>query len=151
MPGTEPMVLEFPMRTARTNSILIVVFLLAASLPAFAGKQENKTVLASANGDGVLRVGDEEFKINAVVIKLFEDGKAEINIVSDITFFVTGTWARGENSQTIKLELTGGASNSIAATGKLLIRNDGKSIDRLKLQGEIKARRRHFEISFAAQ
>jgi hypothetical protein len=139
------------MRVVRKRKVLIFVLLMLIALPAFPARQEPKALLATANGNGTIKIGQEEFKIHSVVIKLLEDGKLEITLVTEITIFVSGTWSRGDDSQNIKLEITGGASSSIEASGKLLLRNDGKSIDRLWLQGVIKTRNRSIEISFQAQ
>ena len=56
--------------------------------------QQPKSLMATANGEGSIKFGKEEFKIYAVVIKCFEDGKAEISLVTDITVFVNGNWSR---------------------------------------------------------
>src|SRR5262249_48250159 len=68
--------------------------------------KKRKSLTATANGKGTLRVGKEAFDVHAVVIKLFEDGKAEITLVSDITVFVNGTWARAAEQNVINLEIT---------------------------------------------
>jgi hypothetical protein len=123
------------------------------ALPAFAASQESKALLASANGTGTLRIGQEEFKVHAVVIKLLEDGKAEITLVSDITIFVSGAWARnGDAPNDISLQITGTATGGgFEGTGKLLLRDSGKSIDRLSLHGESKTRKRNIEVNFQGQ
>ena len=138
------------MRVGYTRKGLGFALLVLIALDAFAARQEPKSLLATANGKGSLVIGQEEFQIHAVVVKLLEDGKAEISLISEITIFVSGKWARGDDSQKIKLEITGGAT-SIEASGKLLLRNDGKSIDRLLLQGVIKTRDKAIEIKFQAQ
>jgi hypothetical protein len=141
------------MRLLRKPEVLIIALLTLTVWPVVATSQEPKVSLASANGTGTLKIGQEEFKVHAVVIKLFEDGKAEISIVSDITVFVSGTWNRSEDAQnTIKLQITGAATGGgIDASGKLLLRDGGKSIDRLWLQGASKTSKRNIEVNFQAQ
>jgi hypothetical protein len=138
------------MRVGHTRKALAFALLVLIALTAFAAPQEPKSLLASANGNGSIVIGQEEFQIHAVIVKLLEDGKAEITLISEITIFVSGKWSRGDDSQKRKLEITGGAS-SIEASGKLLLRNGGKSIDRLWLQGVIKTRDKSIEIKFQAE
>ena len=69
----------------------IFAFCIVLLLAVTASAQDNKSIVAHANGDGTLKIGEEKFKVSTVVIKLFEDGKAEINLVSEITVFVSGS------------------------------------------------------------
>jgi hypothetical protein len=141
------------MRLVRTHTLLNLVLLILIALPGFAAQQESKTVLATANGTGTLKIGQEQFKISTVVIKLLENGKAEITLVSDITVFVNGSWARDGDSQgTIKLEITGTATGGgFEGHGGVLLKNEGKSIERLWLQGASKTRKTAIEVSFHAE
>lgn len=130
----------------------MVVFCLLLSLltiPAQALQEES--IVAHANGTGVLKLGNEEFKVTGVVVKLFEGGKAEINLISEITVFVSGTWARAENSKTvINLKITGGATGGgVDAGGELHLRGE-KSIDRVKLEGKITTSHRTVSLTFQA-
>ena len=75
-----------------TTAALIVLTLLAMSN--LASAQETTSLLATANGKGTLTVGKEEFKVTSVVVKLKEDGTAEITLVTDLQLFVTGTWSK---------------------------------------------------------
>ena len=60
------------------------------------------SLVVSANGQGKIKLGKEEFNLNAVVVKGFQDGKVEINLVTDITVFISGSWSRAnENDKTI--------------------------------------------------
>ena len=88
----------------RTTKIFALCILLLLAVTASA--QDNKSIVAHANGDGTLKLGDEKFKVSTVVIKLFEDGKAEINLVSEITVFVSGTWSwKDDSKQVINLKI----------------------------------------------
>ena len=73
---------------ARQVALAVAALLLLVPPPARAVMQETKSIVAHANGSGTLKLGDEELKVTSVVIKLFEDGKAEINLISDLTIFV---------------------------------------------------------------
>lgn len=132
----------------------MVVFCLLLSLlmiPAQALQKEPKSIVAHANGSGVLKLGDEEFKVTGVVIKLFEGGKAEINLISEITVFVSGTWARAANSKTvINLKITGGATGGgVEASGELYLRG-AKSIERVSLEGKSTTTHRVVTVNFQA-
>src|SRR5215467_952257 len=137
------------MRVTR-KSIVLCLLLSFFAVPLFAQQpqpqpqQEPKSVVAHANGTGTIKLGDEEFKVSAVVVKLFEDGKTEISIVSDITIFMSGTWTRSaDNANVINLKITAGAASSgVEATGDMYLRDDKqadhRAIDRIALQGESK-------------
>src|SRR5258705_6173227 len=105
------------------NRTLVAVFMLLMMLAfaGVAGAQQPKSLVATANGQGTIKFGKEEFKIYAVAVKLFEDGKAEISLVTDITVFVNGTWSRGDDaSKEIAIKLTGGSvSGNLDGGGKL--------------------------------
>jgi len=115
--------------------------------------QENQSRLAVASGQGTLRVGEERFKINSVIVKLIEDRKAEITLVSDITVFLTGTWSNhGESREEVDLEVTGGASpGGMEGRGKVFLTSDGKSLTRLSLKGMSRTSKRPVEANFAAK
>ena len=73
--------------------------------------QDGQFRLAHANGEGMLKVGSEQFKLGSVVVKLLDDRKAEITLVSEMTFFMTGTWSQNSESQdSFDLQITGGAT-----------------------------------------
>jgi hypothetical protein len=117
----------------------------------FAAKaQENEARIAHSSGHGTLKVGDEEFKITSVVVKLAEDHKAEVSLISDITFFISGRWSNNAGSQQeVDLEITGGASSGgLEATGKGVLRDDGKSVARLNLKGVSRTTKRDIEVNF---
>jgi hypothetical protein len=124
------------MQIQRKQTRIAVMILLLLTLPGLAGGQQPKSLVASANGDGTIKLGSEEFKIYAVTVKLFKDGKAEINLVTDITVFVNGTWSRGvdaENAINIKIKGNVMAGN-MEGGGKLFLSANRKSIARLQLE-----------------
>jgi hypothetical protein len=142
---------------ARQVALAVAALLLLVPPPARAATQESKSIVAHANGSGTLKVGDEKFQITSVVIKLFEDGKAEINLISDLTIFVSGTWSREEKTpNVIKLKINAGATGGgIDAGGDLFLRDatstdERRTIDRVSLAGTSKTTHRNISLRFKA-
>ena len=140
------------MRIDRQRTVtLLVTLLMLLSMRSFAVAQQPKSRVASARGEGTIKVGKEEFKVHSVVVKLMEDKTAEITLVSDITIFIEGTWS-GSVEDGIDLLITGGATQGgLDGNGKLLVRDDGKSIDRLTLRAVNKSTHRTIDVSFTAK
>ena len=138
-------------RKHRVIAISILLVLLA--LPGIAGAQQPKSLVASANGEGTIKLGKEQFKIYAVVVKLFEDGKAEINLVTDITVFISGTWSRGDDSaKVIDLKITGNMmAGAVDGSGKIFLTEDRKSIAGLKVEVLNKNTRKVVKAEFTAK
>lgn len=136
----------------RGRRLVVLLLMLGATFVA-AQAQDNQSRLAVAHGQGTLRVGDERFKINSVIVKLIEDRKAEITLVSDITVFLTGTWSNhGESQEEVDLEVTGGATpGGMEGRGKVFLTTDGKSLTRLSLKGMSRTSKRPVEANFAAK
>jgi hypothetical protein len=139
------------MRHGRKLSVVVVLVMLGVTL--VGGKaQENQSRLAVASGQGTLRVGEERFKINSVIVKLIEDRKAEITLVSDITVFFNATWSNGESQDEFDLEVTGGASpGGLEGRGKVFLTSDGKSVTRLSLKGVSRTSKRAVEANFTGK
>src|SRR6266576_3425363 len=137
-------------RDARAIALSILLALL--TMPVALGQQP-KSLVASTKGEGTIRIGKEEFKIHAVVVKLFKDGKAEINVVSDITVFIQGTWSRGADAQkVIDLKITGTTSaGNMDGGGKLFLTENRKSIAGLTLEVLNKASGRTINADFVAK
>jgi hypothetical protein len=114
--------------------------------------QEVQYRLAHANGEGTVKVGQEQFKITAVVVKLLDDRKAEITLVSDITFFLGGTWSQnGESQETFDIQITGGASpGGLEGAGKLTLGKDPKDV-KLILKGKSRTTKKAIEVYFAGK
>jgi hypothetical protein len=110
-------------------------------------------LVASANGEGRVKVGREEFKVTAVVVKLLEDGSAEISLVSDITIFINAKWTQSGNGETeINLEITGGATKGgMEGNGKLFLRDDKKSIASLNVIAINKLTKKNIDVQFTAK
>src|SRR5947208_1947037 len=72
-----------------------------------------KHLVVNTSGEGTIRIGEEEFKLHAIVVKLFANGKAEINLITDITVLIKGTWSRGDQAENaINLVITGNVTSS---------------------------------------
>jgi hypothetical protein len=128
---------------------LVILFVSMSSATA----QAPKSLVASANGEGTIKLGKEEFKIYAVVVKLFEDNKAEINLISDITVFINGAWSRRDDAdKTVDLKITGGSvSGNLDGSGKISLTDDRKSIKGLKLQVVNKTTEKVIKADFVAK
>ena len=115
--------------------------------------QQPASLVASVSGEGTIKLGKEEFKIHHIVVKLFRDGKAEINLITDITVFIEGTWTRGsDTSRDIDLTITGNSiSNNMEGGGKLYLTDDRKSITGLKLEVLNKTSRKVIKADFIAK
>lgn len=140
------------MRSLQTLTLALLVVILAISGPAasIAQAQESQDRLAHSDGQGTLKVGQEQFKITSVVIKLLADRKAEITLVSDITVFLNGTWSNhGDSQQEFDLEIVGSAAASgLQGNGKLVLGNDGKAVSRLSLKGTSRTSKRTVQVDF---
>lgn len=134
------------------RKLSVVLVMLGATLLVGAA-QENQSRLAYAKGQGTLRVGDERFEINSVIVKLIADRKAEITLASDITVFLSATWSNhGESQEEFDLEVNGGASpGGLDGRGKVFLTSDGKSVTRLSLKGVSRTTKRIVEANFEAK
>ena len=132
------------------EAIVIAILLTFVALPGVAVGQESKSLVASANGEGTIKLGNESFKIHSVVVKLFEDGKAEINLVTDITVFISGTWSRESDAgKVINLKITGTSMSE--GGGTLLLTEDRKSIASLNLKTQNKVSKKTVSANFVAK
>jgi hypothetical protein len=139
----------------RTLSITAVVLLLAmfgATLcvrRARAEAQESASRLAVGKGEGTLKVGSEKFKINSVIVKLIDDRKAEITLVSDITVFLTATWtSHADSQQEFDLDVSSDSRGGVEGKGKVILSGDGKAVTKLSLKGISRGTKRSVEASF---
>jgi hypothetical protein len=131
----------------------VLASLVLLMLAGVAVAQQPKSLVATANGEGSIKFGKEEFKIYSVVVKCFEDGKAEISLVTDITVFVNGNWSRTDDmSNEIALKITGGSvSGNLDGGGKLLLTADRKSITGLNLQVVNRTTKKVIKANFVAK
>lgn len=136
-----------------SNTKIFFILLMFFGTVGYATSRGIETLVASANGEGRVKVGREQFKLTAVVVKLLEDGSAEITLVSDITIFVSAKWTRSGNGEDeINLEITGGATKGgLEGNGKLFLRNDKKSIASLTLIAINKSTKKNIDVHFTGK
>ena len=134
-------------------AIALSIFLMCLALAMTAVGQQPASLVATANGEGTIKFGEEEFKLHAVVVKLFEDGKAEIQLVTDITVFIQGSWGRSsDTSRNLDITITGNiTSKSLDGGGKLYLSEDRKSITALKLEVVNKMSKKLIKVDFVAK
>ena len=134
-------------------AIASMALCVAMALPSFAADDAPTSLVASAKGEGTIKLGKEEFKLNAVVVKLFSDGKAELNLITDINIFITGTWSRtSENAKSIDLKITSSVTGgNLDGGGTLFLTDDRKAISGLKLQMVSKASKKTVTAEFVAK
>ena len=108
-------------RVRRRSAIGCAAFSIAIAVAGFAAAQQPASLVASASGEGKIKLGKEEFKLDGVVVKLFEDGKAELNLITDITVFITGTWSRpSDDDKSVDLKITGNiTAKNLSGGGKM--------------------------------
>jgi hypothetical protein len=123
-----------------TRILLTFAFalMLAFLLPGIASAQELKSLEATAKGQGTIESRVDKHHINAVLVILRENGDASITLYADLQLSATGRWSLGKSlSEGINLEITGGiVSGNAAGAGKLFLRSDVKSIDRLMINAQ---------------
>ena len=143
------------MESTRKLIALTFVFtlLLLITMPGVAARQIPQSLLANAKGKGTLTVGQEQFEIYAVIVKLKEGGDLELTLVTEITVFISGKWsASDDNKKGIDLEITGGATpGGVKGNGNLFLRPDGKSIASLSLEGSSMTRKKKVVVTFVAE
>ena len=132
--------------------IAALTFSMLAARPNVAAPPEFTSLLATAHGQGTLKIGREIFQVHTVVVNLKEDGTGEITLVTDLTLFVQCTWsAPADLTKGIDLKITGGTSaGSAQGSGKLLLRPDGKSIASLSMEGMSNTSKRKIQLQFVA-
>jgi len=146
---------EVSMKVMRKLVVVAVALMLLTLFPVntLAGPQAPTSLNTNARGQGTLTVGREAMKIGTVVVNLKEDGTGAITLVADLQLMVSCTWSVPEDlSKGIDLNITGGTTSSGASgSGKLLLKPDGKSIDKLSMQGTSNTSKRKIVVSFVAE
>ena len=127
----------------------MLVLLTLTATPNRAAPQALTSILATARGQGTLKVGREEFKVSNVIVKLKEDGTGELTLITDLQLLVLCTWsAPADLSAGIELKIAGGVA-SAQGSGKLFLRSDGKSIASLSMEGTSNTKRK-IQLKFVA-
>jgi hypothetical protein len=140
-----------PMRKQVTIAISICLISLLPAMTSVA--QEPSSFIAKGSGEGTIKLGKEEFKLHAVLVKLYEDGKADFHLVSDITVFIQGSWTRSNSaSKDIDLKISGNVtSDSLDGVGKLSLSEDNKTIIHLRLEVLNKISKKVIKVEFAGK
>lgn len=127
--------------------ILIALMLTFVQMPVAGAPQKMKSLSTTAKGQGTITIsdplsGERKHDVNSVVVTLRENGDAEIVLVADMQLFARGRWtAPSDLSKGISLKINGGiVSGNANGSGKLLLRPDGKSIDKLNFDVTSSAR-----------
>ena len=133
-------------------TLLVTLVMLSAAV-ALSHPRAHQTRLASSSGKGTIKLGSEEFKLTSAVVKLLDNGKAEVIVVSEITVFMSGTWSRsGDASHHYDLTITGDeAGGGLNGSGSVDLSDDDKSVKRLAIKGTGKISNKAFEITFTGQ
>jgi hypothetical protein len=131
----------------------VLVLGISAMSRAAMAPQDVKYRLAHANGQGTLKVGQEQFNVNGVIVKLLDDRKAELTLISDITFFISGTWSQNAESQDdFDLQISGGANpGGLDGVGKVTLGNSTRSDLRLTLKGKSRTTKKNIEVQFVGK
>ncbi|HET6863086.1 MAG TPA: hypothetical protein VFH91_08555 [Pyrinomonadaceae bacterium] len=131
-------------------STLICALVVALAMCGVANAQKIESLNATAKGKGTISTGVDKLTIYSVMVVLKENGDAEFTFYCDLQLSAKGRWTANESSdQGINIEITGGVvSGNATGTGKLLLRPDGKSIDKLNI--DAKSGSRTISIKFVA-
>jgi len=115
-----------------------------------ASAQKIESLNSTAKGKGTISTGVDKLTIYSVMVVLKENGEAEFTFYCDLQLTAKGRWTANDTpDQGINLEITGGVvAGNATGNGKLFLRPDGKSIDKLNI--EAKSGSRTVSIKFVA-
>ncbi len=122
------------MRLTQTLAPTIAIALLLAVA---AVAQQITSLNASAKGKGTITISDiDKHELTSVRVVLKEEGAADLTFYADLQLAAQGSWSAGKSlKEGIDLKITGGVvSGNATGTGKLFLREDGKSIDKLNIK-----------------
>lgn len=122
------------LRTRLTTLALVTAIALLLSV--VAGAQKITSLKTTAKGQGTIISDIDKHEISSVMVILKENGEADLTFYADLQLSAQGSWSLDESpGQGINLKITGGVvSGNANGTGKLFLRKDGKSIDKLNIQ-----------------
>ena len=134
----------------RRFSTLLCAALIAMAVCTVADAQKIESLNATAKGKGTISTGVDKLTIYSVMVVLKDNGDAEFTFYCDLQLSAKGRWTASESAdQGINLEITGGVvSGNASGSGKLFLRPDGKSIDKLNI--DAKSGSRTISIKFVA-
>jgi hypothetical protein len=110
---------------------------MALLLSVVAVAQKLTSLNTTAKGKGTITISDlDKHEITSVLVVLKEGGEADLTFYADLQLAAQGTWFLGKSlEEGINLKITGGVvSGNANGNGKLFLRKDGKSIDKLNIQ-----------------
>ena len=110
---------------------------MALLLSVVAVAQKITSLNASAKGKGTISISDiDKHEITSVLVILKEGGEADLTFYADLQLAAQGIWSIDKSlEEGINLKITGGVvSGNAIGTGKLFLRKDGKSIDKLNIK-----------------
>jgi hypothetical protein len=116
-----------------------VLLLLVGLASATAAPQKLTSLNATAKGQGLINISDiDQHKIQSVMVILKEGGDADFTFYADLQLTANGSWSVGKSlSQGIDIKITGGiVGGNATGIGKLYLRKDRKSIDKLSVEAE---------------
>lgn len=142
--------MKFKRVIAASSILLLSMFATSGAMVAPPQKEQDR--ITQANGEGTLKLGQEQFKITAIIVNLLDDKRAELRLVSDIIVFVSGTWTQNsESPEIIDLQITGGATpGGLECVGQLTLGKDSKEV-KLILKGQSRTTKRPVEVHFAGK
>ena len=124
------------MNTRLTTTISLTVPI-ALLLSVIAVAQKITSLNTTAKGKGTITISDiDKHQITSVLVILKEGGEADLTFYADLQLAAQGTWSLAKSlEEGINLRITGGVvSGNATGTGKLFLRKDGKSIDKLNIK-----------------
>lgn len=135
----------------------VLIIALLTWMPSPAATQKLTSLTATAKGQGSITVTDpgaaeRKRPLYSVVVTLRENGDAEIVVVTDMQLMARGRWTKPTDlTQGIALKITGGTvANNAKGKGKLFLRPDGKTIDKLNFEATSSARSK-VTVDFVAE
>ena len=133
------------------SKVLIVAIALALLFTTVLA-QTITSLNTTAKGKGTISSDLDKLELKSVMVILKENGDADFTFYTDLQLSGTGTWSVGKSlSDGIDLKITGGVvSGNLVGTGKLFLREDGKSIDKLQINGKSKGGNRKIKVNFVA-
>ena len=122
------------LNTGRITPLALAIALLLSVVTV---AQKLTSLNTSAKGKGTIAISDlDKHEITSVLVILKQGGEADLTFYTDLQLAAQGTWSIGKSlEEGINLKITGGVvSGNATGNGKLFLRKDGKSIDKLNIQ-----------------
>jgi uncharacterized protein YxeA len=121
----------------RLTTTLALTVATALLLSVIAVAQKITSLNTTAKGKGTITISElDKHEITSVLVILKEGGEADLTFYADLQLAAQGTWSLGKSpGEGINLKMTGGVvSGNATGNGKLFLRKDGKSIEKLNIR-----------------